>query len=330
MRARTAALLLGRGALALDAVVEAGLRHGRLPWSAAAWSRSISTTSMPAWAATVAMPAPIMPAPRTPSFLHALVGAGGADGALLQRLLVEEERADHRRGGGVHQHAGEPARLDAERGVEGDERALVDGREHRLGGGVGALGPAVDHRRGADEGHEARRVVGRAAGELVALGVPGLDDVGVGRRPAPRPCAAARRSSGGTTSSIRPAALAAAGASILPSSRRGAAAIRPSMRTRRVVPPAPGKMPMRISGRPMRAFGRVGHEAAVAGEADLGADAGGEAGGGPGDGLAALERLRVHAGALDLPQQAVHRHDAVEEAAGGVGAGLLLHVRPGG
>ena len=78
------------------------------------------------------------------------------------------------------------------------------------------------------------------------------------------------------------------------------------MRTRRVVPPAPGKMPMRISGRPTLAFGLVGHEAAVAGEADLGADAGGEAGGGPGDRLAALQGLRVHAGALDLPEQAVH------------------------
>ena len=73
-------------------------------------------------------------------------------------------------------------------------------------------------------------------------------------------------------------------------------------------------------------LGVVGHEAAVAGEADLGADAGRGAGGGPGDGLAALHGLRVHAGALDLPEQAVHRHDAVEEAAGGVVAGALLHA----
>ncbi len=46
-----------------------------------------------------------------------------------------------------------------------------------------------------------------------------------------------------------------AGASIFPSSRKGAAAMAPSLRVRRVVPPAPGKMPIRISGRPMRAFG---------------------------------------------------------------------------
>ena len=98
-------------------------------------------------------------------------------------------------------------------------------------------------------------MVGRAAGELVALGVPGLDDVGVGGGEDPGLGAGRGARRAGTTSSIRPAALAAAGASILPSSRRGAAAMTPSMRTRRVVPPAPGKMPMRISGRPTRALG---------------------------------------------------------------------------
>ena len=70
----------------------------------------------------------------------------------------------------------------------------------------------------------------------------------------------------------------------------------------------------------------VGHEAAVAGERDLGADAGGEAGEGAGDRLAALQGLRVGAGALDLPQQPVHGHDAVEDAGGGVGAGGLFHA----
>ncbi len=67
--------------------------------------------------------------------------------------------------------------------------------------------------------------------------------------------AAARSASGATTSSTTPAAFAAAGASILPSRRRGADGIGPIMRTRRVVPPAPGKMPMRISGRPILARG---------------------------------------------------------------------------
>ncbi len=58
--------------------------------------------------------------------LHALVGDGGAVGTFLERLLVDEERADHRARGGVHQDIGEPARLDPERGVEGDECAFVD------------------------------------------------------------------------------------------------------------------------------------------------------------------------------------------------------------
>ena len=58
-----------------------------------------------------------------------------------------------------------------------------------------------------------------------------------------------------TTSSIRPADFAAAGATILPSSKKGDAAIAPSLRARRVVPPAPGKIPTMISGRPIRALG---------------------------------------------------------------------------
>mmetsp|Transcript_18489 Transcript_18489/g.30183 ORF Transcript_18489/g.30183 Transcript_18489/m.30183 type:complete len:231 (+) Transcript_18489:3070-3762(+) len=54
---------------------------------------------------------------------------------------------------------------------------------------------------------------------------------------------------------MRPARLAASGALSLPSSRKGEAPIAPSIRVRRVVPPAPGKMPTRISGRPRRALG---------------------------------------------------------------------------
>ena len=58
-----------------------------------------------------------------------------------------------------------------------------------------------------------------------------------------------------TTSSITPAALDLSGDSILPSSNSDDAPSRPSLRTRRVVPPAPGKMPTMISGRPILALG---------------------------------------------------------------------------
>ena len=45
-----------------------------LPLSAAAWSRSTSTMSRPACTDTVAMPAPIRPAPSTPIFLYSCFG----------------------------------------------------------------------------------------------------------------------------------------------------------------------------------------------------------------------------------------------------------------
>src|SRR6056297_2786992 len=62
-------------------------------------------------------------------------------------------------------------------------------------------------------------------------------------------------SSAGTTSSTTPAVLAFLGSFSLPSSSSGAAAIAPSLRASRVVPPAPGKMPTMISGRPILALG---------------------------------------------------------------------------
>ena len=54
---------------------------------------------------------------------------------------------------------------------------------------------------------------------------------------------------------MTPAALALAGLFDLPSSSSGAAAMAPSFHDRRVVPPAPGKMPTLISGRPICARG---------------------------------------------------------------------------
>ncbi len=202
--------------------------------------------------------------------------------------------ADHRAGRRVHQHVGEPARLDLEGGVEGHQRAFVDRRQQRLGGGVDALGLAVDHGGGADEGHEARRVIGRAAGHLVALGVPRFDDVGVlrGQHPFLGLSSSCDRS---TTSSIRPAALAVAGSDSLPSSRNGAAAIAPSLRTSRVVPPAPGKMPTMISGRPILALGLSAAKMRWQASGISKPDAQRGAGQGGGDRLAALQGLGVHA-----------------------------------
>ena len=60
--------LLLRGLAALDGLGDELLRVA-LAASAAAWSTSLSTTSMPAFAHTYAIAAPIMPAPSTTTFL---------------------------------------------------------------------------------------------------------------------------------------------------------------------------------------------------------------------------------------------------------------------
>ena len=241
--------------------------------------------------------------------------------ALLQLLLVDEERADHRLGGGVHQDVGEPARLDLQSRVEGHERALVDRREERLGGRIDAFGLAVHHRGGADERHEARGVVGRAARHLVALLVPGLDDAG-GRLDPLDGCrervldhlvdqAGGLRALGVAQLALEQEGRGGHGAHLARQPRGAAHA---------------GEDADQDLGQADLGLGIVGAEDAVAGEGDLQPDAERGAGQGGGDGLASLVRLGLHARALDLPQDGVGAHQAVEEAAGGVVAGLLLHA----
>ena len=123
--------------------------------------------------------------PQHANFLDGLIGDCGTVCALFQLFLVYEQGPDHRAGTGVHQNMGEPTGLNLERGVKGDHRAFVDCREQRLGRRIDAFGVAVYHRRSTDKGHETCRVIGRATGHLVALGVPGLHDVLVGRRQNP-------------------------------------------------------------------------------------------------------------------------------------------------
>ena len=62
--------------------------------------------------------------------------------------------------------------------------------------------------------------------------------------------ALASNSSGATTSSTRPAFSACSAVALLPSISQGMAAMRPSMRGRRCVPPPPGSRPTCTSGRP--------------------------------------------------------------------------------
>ena len=108
-----------------------------------------------------------------------------AQRAGVDRLEVEEERLDHVLRALVDDQAGEVARLDPRGGVEVDLRALDGGGEDRARRGVdGTLGLLAQQRR---ERRQERRQLGvarRAAGHLVAGGVPRvLRGVGVGLDP---------------------------------------------------------------------------------------------------------------------------------------------------
>ena len=56
------------------------------------------------------------------------------------------------------------------------------------------------------------------------------------------------------SSSTIPADFIFEGESILPSNKNGAAFMAPNFLTKRVVPPAPGKIPTKISGKPIFDF----------------------------------------------------------------------------
>ena len=132
------------------------------------------------------MPAPIIPAPSTPT-LTAWYGGMPSGRSLpgVDRLEVEEERLDHVLRVLVDDQLRQVARLDPRGGVEVDLRALDRGGQDRPLGGVDrALGLLAQQRR---ERRQERRELGvarRAAGHPVAVGVPRvLRRVGVGLDP---------------------------------------------------------------------------------------------------------------------------------------------------
>jgi hypothetical protein len=82
------------------------------------------------------MPAPIMPAPRTPTLVaFQRLDALGAQLAGVDRLQVEEERLDHVLRVLADDQVGQVARLDPRGGVEVDLRALDRGGQDRRGAG---------------------------------------------------------------------------------------------------------------------------------------------------------------------------------------------------
>ena len=264
------------------------------------------------------------------NLLHALIiDVCRAHGAFFQGLLVDEQRPDHRRRGRVHDHGCEPARLDPQGRVEIHHRAFVDRRQQRLGRRIDALGLAVDHRRGTDKRHETGRMIRRATGHLVALDIPGLDQIGIlGRQ---HPSARIGHRIGGNLVDK---------ASRLGFGRIGQLALEQKGRGRHRTHLA------RHAGRATRTgedahkdfrqtdlgLGVVCGKDAMTGQRDFQPDAKRRARQHGRHRLAALAGLRIHARAFDLAQHAVHFHDPVEHRLGpGIAqAGQHVQVHPGG
>jgi hypothetical protein len=252
-------------------------------------------------------------------FPDGLIRDGGPVRALFQRFLVDEERPDHRGRGGVHQDRGEVPRLDPKRGVEGHERAFVDGGQQRLGRRVDAHGLAKDHGGGTDKGLKARRVVGRAAGHLVALLVPGLDEIGVGGRE--HPFARAVQQVFRRDDLVDQAGgLGLFGRDELAFQKEGGRRHRAQLADEAGGAARAGEdadHDLREADLGLRV---VGGDDAVAGKRQFQPDAERGAGQGRDDGLGPFQGLRVHARAFDLAQHLVHLHHAVEDRLRAAGA----------
>ena len=100
--------------------------------------------------------------------------AGGADSALVELLLAEEQRADHGLRLRRHQGLDEIAGLDPQGRVHRDLNALIDGLHQVQHGRIVAVGLLAQHGVADEEILDAGRVVGAAAGLFEALVVPRL------------------------------------------------------------------------------------------------------------------------------------------------------------
>ena len=120
-----------------------------------------------------------------------LLEIGGADVlwsmcALVQFVLREKQRADHRRRLLRAQDMREPARLDGQRLVHRQLQPFIDGVQNGLGGGIIVVGLAAIDGVGGGPDHHAGRREHPAGRSLELLGVPrrlrfaAVDDKGAG------------------------------------------------------------------------------------------------------------------------------------------------------
>ncbi len=154
-------------------------------------------------------------------------------------------------------------------------------------------------------------MIGRAAGHLVALSSQGFTRSAApgGQHPF---LGTGQQVFGGDDLINQAGGLGGFGVRELAFQQEGGGAMAPSLRASRVVPPAPGKMPTMISGRPILAFGL---SAAMMRWHDSGSSSPmprAVPGSAATMGLPPFFRLGVHARKLDLAQDLVHLHDAIE------------------
>ena len=207
------------------------------------------------------MPAPIIPAPSTPT-LVALNGGTpcGAELAGVDRLQVEEERLDHVLRLLVDDQVGQVARLDPRRGVE---VAWPPPRRPRTGSPAARGRPRPWSACAAGPGRRAGTPPARGSSGCRRASCSPGGPTGSSRRPrrrGARGSTPSRRAAGPrgvpTSSSTRPFSCAAAGLKRVPwSSTSIRPSWMPSIRTMRVTPPPPGSSPRLASGRPSSTLG---------------------------------------------------------------------------
>ena len=187
----------------------------------------------------------------------------------------------------------------------------------------------MHHGRGADKGHEPRRVIGLAPGHLVAFRVPGLHQIRVGRFQYP---VAGRRHRVGHDLVDQAGGLGFHRIGKLALKQEGCGGQRAHLAGQAGGAARARKDADHDFRQADLGLGVIGGKDAMRGQRQFQPDPQRGAGQGGGDGLAAFQGLGVHARALDLAQKLVQAHHAVEHAlrAARPHAGDDVQIHPAG
>jgi hypothetical protein len=170
----------------------------------------------------------------------------------------------------------------------------------------------MHHGRSADEGRETGGRIGRATGHLVALGVPGFHQIGLGGRQHPV-LSALEQVLGGDNLVDQARALGVPGRGELAFQKEGGRHHRAQLARQPRGAARAGEDADHDLGQADLGLRVVGGDDAVTGEREFQPDPQRGSRQGRDDGLAAFQGLRVHPGAFDLAQDMVHLHHAVKD-----------------